>query len=187
MGLELRQDISQMVYPLLVQGLERLKNEGRLGLPLLAGRLEPRGSLVDLVGIGPPSLLAQLFRLLGGIIQLPGHRLQVRTDCLDILHLLLVLEVPEGLLDVLVDALGKQLVRGGNAIGRLEDLVPGRLEDAVRKGQLAEESARKGAERRNEPELGGGIGHLEDQQLAEGSNILLLDSPALLRLIVSAP
>jgi hypothetical protein len=38
------------------------------------------------------------------------------------------------LLDVLVDALGKQLVRGGNAIGRLEDLVPWRLEDAASNG-----------------------------------------------------
>jgi hypothetical protein len=50
---------------------------------------------------------------------------------LHVLHLLLVLEVPERLLDVLVDALGEQLVGGGNAIGGLEDLVPWSLENAA--------------------------------------------------------
>jgi hypothetical protein len=60
-GLELRQDIAQVVYPLLIEGLEGLEYEGRLGLPRLGGRLEPGRSLIDLLGIGSSSLSAQLF------------------------------------------------------------------------------------------------------------------------------
>ncbi len=130
-GLELGKHVAQVVYPLLVQGLEGLENERRLRFPLLGGRLEPRGRLVNLLRIGTPSLLAEPVRLVGGIIQLAGHCLQVHADGMDVLHLLLVLEVAEGLLDVLLDALGEQLVRGGDAVGRLEDLVPWRLEDAA--------------------------------------------------------
>jgi len=62
--------------------------------------------LIDLLSIGSPSLLRQLLGLLSGFIQLLGHGVQIGADGLYVLHLLLVLEVTEWLLDVLLDALG---------------------------------------------------------------------------------
>jgi hypothetical protein len=47
------------------------------------------------------------------------------------LYFSLVLEIAQRVLDIFVDALCEQLVGGGDAIGRLDDLVPWRLEDAM--------------------------------------------------------
>jgi hypothetical protein len=74
---------------------------------LLGRRFKPRGSLVNLLGIGPRPFFAQLLGLLGRIIQLFGHRLQVRANGVDVLHFLLGLEVAQWLLDVFLDALSE--------------------------------------------------------------------------------
>ncbi|KAL1836980.1 hypothetical protein VTK73DRAFT_4860 [Phialemonium thermophilum] len=129
-GEQLGQDVAQVVDALLVEGLQGLEDEGGLRLPLLGGGLEAGGGLVDLVGVGLAALARQLVGAVLGLLQLAGHGLQVGGDGVHVLHLALVLEGAQRLLDVLLDALREQLVRGGDGVGRLQDLIPGRLEDA---------------------------------------------------------
>ena len=135
--LELRKDIAQMVAALLVKGLKCLKDEGRLRLPLLGGRFELGGSGVHLHCVGLAALLGELISPVLRFLELPRHGGQVRRDGVHVLHLLAVLEVAQGVLDILLDTLSEQMVRGGDGIGGLQDLVPWCLKDAAARLQLA--------------------------------------------------
>ena len=99
------------------------------------------------------------------------------------------MELAQVLLDILLDSLGEEVVRCGDGVGRVEDLVPGGLEDAA-KGRIVRHTlvgdARNAAavamqgEGGHSPQVGRGVGHLEQQQLLEPSNILILEPPAFL-------
>ena len=57
-GLVLGEEVAELVDAALVEGLERLKNKGCLGIPLLLGRVELGRGRVQLLRIGLASFLA---------------------------------------------------------------------------------------------------------------------------------
>lgn len=86
---------------------------------------------------------------------------------MNVLHLLFVLKLTQWLLDIFVNALREYLVRGSDALNRLEDLIPWRLKDAG-KWQLIVSIKYINVtwdrpDRRDEPKLGGGVRDLEDE------------------------
>lgn len=127
--LVLRQVVSQLVDARLVQSLERLKHKRRLRLPLLLRRIEFGGDSVSLLRIGLAALLVELFRLVLGLLEVLGHAAKVLGDCVHVLHVGPLLEGAERLLDVSLDALGKLMVRLGNAFDGADEPCPGCMED----------------------------------------------------------
>ena len=91
-GLELGEDVAEVVNPLLILSLEGLKDERSLRLPLLGSALEPRGSLVDLLCVGFPAFFAQPVRLILSLVELFSSSLKVGADGVQMLHLLFILK-----------------------------------------------------------------------------------------------
>lgn len=68
-GLVLRESVSELVDTRLVESLQRLKDKGRLGIPLLLSRLEFRRSNVNFLGTGLTTLFVQLVGLVAGVFE----------------------------------------------------------------------------------------------------------------------
>lgn len=88
MGLILGEEVTQIVDPRLVEGLEGLEDEGRLRLPLSAGSLQLRRGGVDLLGVGTTPLLAQFVGPLLSLLKVLCHGGQVVGHGVHVLEIL---------------------------------------------------------------------------------------------------